>query len=207
MEAKEVIAMLQLTQGATIFSAEYIGNQIDRNQAKRTIYHFKDVMGLNLRKDELVVVETGASFSIVKVVETGIPFHQLPIAVQDLKHAVQRVDLTTLDRIKAAEGQATNELALTEVNQRLEAHRQALGTVGFEKVKNLLGVVKDRALDGVQEDIPYAKVQTYGDTVEGQVIEDETIAERMQRRARERAAERKVDGYADVYPEERSEKD
>jgi len=139
MNAKEAIALIQLTNGATIFRAEYLGAQMVPQPDGATIrgYHFKDVIGLNLEADDLVVVQTKDTFGLVKVLAVNVAPAAVGCALADLKHAVCRVDFGALDCITKAEESAAHELAMSEVHERLDAYRKQLGG-SFDAVKRLL---------------------------------------------------------------------
>lgn len=152
MNAKEAIALIQLTNGAAIFRAEYLGAPTAPHGAAIRGYHFKDVIGLNLEPDDLVVVQTKDTFGLVKVMATNVAPASVGCPLADLKHAVCRVDFGTLDRITKAEASAAHELAMSEVHERLDAYRKQLGG-SFDAVSRLLtGSVPTASVPPIAED-------------------------------------------------------
>jgi len=130
MNTKEIIALLQLTQGATIIGARYLSGG-------QATYHFKDSLGIDPRVGDLVIVQTKEHYAVVEVVELNVPAHSLGCEVSALKNVVQLVDLYPLERLEQAEAQASHELAMSEVNERLAAFKATIGGTSFAKVSAL----------------------------------------------------------------------
>ena len=130
MNPKEVIALLQLTQGATIIGARYLSGA-------QATYHFKDCLNICPRIGDHVVVQTKEHYAIVEVVATDVPAHSLGCAVSELKNVVQFVDFYPLERLKEAEALASHELAMSEVHERLAAFKAMIGGISFAKVSAL----------------------------------------------------------------------
>lgn len=138
MNTNETITLIQLSQGARIIAASY-----DLENASGGQYHFKDVLGLGLRKDDIVVVQTGNSFKLVRVTSGDVLPTDCGCALDKLKHVVSKIDTDAIDAVLATERQAVHRLAMSEVTERLSVYRKQLGAEGFADVERLLAPAKD----------------------------------------------------------------
>lgn len=139
MNTAEAITLIQLSQGARIVAGQYEGGSAD--------YHFKDVLGLDLKKDDFVVVQTKGAMSLVKVTNPDVLPTDCGCSLDKLKHVICRVDTDALDAVIATERQAVHKLALSEVNDRLSTYRKQLGEGGFADVERLLAPAAAAAPD------------------------------------------------------------
>ncbi|TQE99526.1 MAG: hypothetical protein FKY71_08080 [Spiribacter salinus] len=131
MDMKEVVTIMQLDAGATLVSATYL-------EGTSGIYHFKNVLGVPLRKDDLAVVETKGGFAIVKVVDPNVSVTDLGCSLARLCHVFTIVRVNFYEDMKAAEQRAYERLALSEVTSRLDAYRQQVGAGTFDDAKRVL---------------------------------------------------------------------
>lgn len=142
MNSKEIITLMQLTQGATIIGGHYL-EDANNPAIYPKEYHFKEAQALGLDVGDLAVVQTRNSFRIIRVSSVRVPSHAIGCDMAALKHVVQKVDTSALDRISEAEQKAAHELAMSEVHERLTAFREQLGT-GFDRVSSLLAAPVDQ---------------------------------------------------------------
>ena len=131
MNTKEIIALMQISKGATVVAGQYLDGEFGKT------YHFKNVIGLALQKEDFVVVQTRELFDLVRVTEPDVPIHQVGCGLDKLVHVIQKVDKAGLDQLLAAENRAAHELAMSEVQERLAVYQNQLGG-GFQKVQDLL---------------------------------------------------------------------
>lgn len=132
MNTKELVRLMQLKNGASIFSAVYV----DGSTGKQ--YHFVDTLGLQLEEGDIVVVETRDTFSLVRVMATNLPLHSSTCGIENMKRAVDKVDFAGYDDAKKREGEAEEKLAMAEVYERLEKYGKQMGP-GFQQAQALLG--------------------------------------------------------------------
>lgn len=133
MNTEETISLMQITGGATVFSAKY-----QTTAAGGGLYHFKNVIGLPLEVGSLVVVETKGSFQIVEVVDPNILPTDIQCNYAQLKHAVALVHNHAYEMVLAAERNARHQLSLSVLQERLMTMKEQLGGSGFEAVQALL---------------------------------------------------------------------
>lgn len=149
MNIKEIVALVQLTQGATVIAASYM---VDAGKLS-SVYHFKDVLGLGLVCGDTAVVQTRDTLKLVSVIEVNVPHHKIGCSLSELKHVVQKVDVKTLDRVLEAESKAASELAMSELHERLDTMTKQLGSTGLSRVQNLLaGTLKAAHATPVEDD-------------------------------------------------------
>lgn len=131
MDTKEAITLIQITGGARIIAARYLGGKNDR------LYHFKDVLGCGLAVGDMAVVQSLDSYALVEVVRTEVSAAECGCPLARLKHVVCKVDLRLLELVEQREREASHELALSEVHERLDKYRSQLGG-RFDRVQSAL---------------------------------------------------------------------
>lgn len=136
MNTSETVALIQLTQGATIFGARYVTEKSMGNAART--YHFKNNLGINLEVGDTVVVESRDAFDLVKVTELNVVHTSLGCTLAQLKNAVQKVDFTGYEKVKNNEATAVHQLGMSELHERLEVYRKQLNQGTFENIANML---------------------------------------------------------------------
>lgn len=137
MDTKEAVTLIQLTTGARIVSATYISS-LGKNDNMPRVYHFKNVIGLALKKGDVVVVQTNDTMALVKVEEPDVLPTDVSFTLSLLKHVVAKVDTTALDDVLHAERAAVHQLSMSEVTAKLDTFRDQLGGERFAAVQNLL---------------------------------------------------------------------
>lgn len=129
--AQEAITLMQLTSGAKVVAATY--------PSGGGVYHFKNVIGAELAKDDMIVVETRGELSLATVVDPDVDVTAVTCGYEKLVHVVQKVDMAGLKAIKTAEGKARHQLAMSEVHDRLDKFRSQIGSSAFAQAQSLLG--------------------------------------------------------------------
>lgn len=119
MDTKELVNLMQMQNGAMLFKASFEDG--DKQ------YAFKDVLGLDLKVGDRVVVEARDTMALVKVKQVNVRLAAIGCNIGALKHAVTKVDTTALDALKAREADAEDRLAAAEVYERLEKYQKQLG--------------------------------------------------------------------------------
>lgn len=133
MDYKEAITLLQLTQGATLFRARYIGGQNNQQE-----YTFKNCIGVHLAEDDLVIVQSRDSLALVTVSSVNLTPSQIGCPLAQLKHLVAKVDRSQVDAILEREQKAAHELALSELHGRLDTLRSQMPAGAFQAAQQLL---------------------------------------------------------------------
>ena len=135
MNTEELVTLVQLQQGATVFKAVYLADR----RPDTVQYSFKNCLGVELQKDDFAVVETNVGFKLVQVAQPDVDMTEVGCDLAKLAHLVAAVDQTAYKRVRAAEAKAHKQLSLSEATARLDVYRQQLGTGTFEQVAGLLG--------------------------------------------------------------------
>lgn len=130
--AQEAITLMQLTSGAKVVAAHYLSGA-------GGVYHFKNVVGADLDKGDLAVVETKGDMALVKVVDPDVDVTTVGCGYDKLVHVIQKVDMDKVAKVKAAEGKARHQLAMSEVHDRLNTFREQIGNHAFAQAQSLLG--------------------------------------------------------------------
>lgn len=139
MNTAEMIAVIQIQQGAKIVACAYQ----TREGAPGGVYHFKNVAALPLVKDDLVVVQTRQGFSLATVVDPDVRANAVGVGLGELKHVVNKVDLAALNKVLEAENNAQHALALSEVTERMNKFREQIGSNTFDSMATLLAPPKE----------------------------------------------------------------
>lgn len=134
MNFKEIVTLLQLQGGARLLAVRFID---EKDPARAKVYNYKCLIdGVDL--NDLVVVETYNHMSVAVVVAelpvqamTGIEYDQL-------RHVVAKVDLSTYNRVLAAEQVVKDRMAMAEINERLAAVRDSFGEDGLASFRSSL---------------------------------------------------------------------
>jgi len=209
MDTKEMIALMQLQGGASIFKATYLDGANSAGGSKA--YAFKNAVGLDLAKDDVVVVETRDTLCLVKVTETNVRIAHVGCALSALKHAVAKVNMARLYEIKAREADAEDELAAHEVFERLEkvkknlgddkfnaARRQLLGNNELEGAEFVKGSLSAELIDGgariKASELTNTQEITNADGSMSHVIHQENDARRRKALAQGKETYTRVDG-------------
>lgn len=119
MDTKELVNLMQLQNGATLFTATFEDNSKQ--------YAFKDVLGLDLKVGDRVVVESRDTMALVTVTAINVRLSAVQCSLSLLKHAITKVDTSALDALKEREADAEDRLAAAEVYERLEKYQKQLG--------------------------------------------------------------------------------
>lgn len=135
MNTAEMIAVMQIQQGAKIISAVYTGTNGGPPSSE---YHFKNVACLPLVKDDLIVVQTRQGFALATVTNPDVRANACGCPLGDLKHVVNKVDLARLNTVLEGENNAQHALALSEVTKRMQEFQKQLGDETFNSMAGLL---------------------------------------------------------------------
>lgn len=166
MDSQEAITLIQLTGGASIVKCVYVDSHHADAEAKG--YHFKNVVGLELAVDDIIVVESRAAFALVKVVEVDVMPDELACSFSALKHVVQKVDFGPLHAVHKQERKAKYKLGMSAVSSRLDKYREQLGKEGFGDLRGLLASPKAQRFTPTEPD---PRSWAAEDTIEGDVAE------------------------------------
>lgn len=134
MDTKEVVALMQLSTGTTLFTATYIHN---RQGMPFTTYTFKNSLGIPLVIGDTCVVQSKDKIDLVVVSEVNVPPYKLDFPVSKLKHLMALVDPAPLQDVLNREGEVAHKMAISEVNERLSAYKDQLGD-SFDNIKHML---------------------------------------------------------------------
>lgn len=148
MNLNEVITLLQLQGGATLVSVQFDGDRGEyedrvphgRGAGPRT-YTYKNLTVPGLAIDDLVVVQSGPTLAIGRVVGL-IPVTAMGSLPYDkLRHVVSRVDRQAFDAVLAGEDRAREALAMAEINERLAAVQRTVPQGALFQAQNVLGLM------------------------------------------------------------------
>lgn len=139
MDTNEMVTILQLEAGAKIVQATYLDDAMGDANA----YSFKNVLGLELRKGDMIVAETRGSFSLLEVKDPDVMVTEVGCPLSSLKHVVAKVRNDAYENIKKQEAEAHRKLALSEVTSKLTTYREQVGEGTFGTVAGLLGIAQD----------------------------------------------------------------
>jgi hypothetical protein len=142
MNTAEMIAVIQIQQGAKIVACSYIGHGSAPAAPGAQVYHFKNVAALPLAKDDLVVVQTRAGYSLATVADPDVRANACGCPLGDLKHVVTKIDLAALNTVLEGENNAMHALALSEVTERMNKFREQIGSNTFDSMAGLLAPPK-----------------------------------------------------------------
>lgn len=140
MNTAEMIAVIQIQQGAKIVSASYVSNGQAATPPgmEQRVYHFKNVAALPLAKGDLIVVQTREGYSLATVVDPDLRANACECPLGQLKHVVNRVDLEALNTVLEGENNAMHALALSEVTERMNKFKAQIGDDTFTSMAALL---------------------------------------------------------------------
>lgn len=155
MNTQEMINIMQLKGGATIVSAQYLDDNSGR------VYHFKNALKLDLKKGDMIAVETRGTFALVTVVDPSVMPTEIDCAMSELKHVVAKMQSDEFKRVKEAENNAFQALALSEVTSKLDTFKDQIGSGAFNAVAGMIGV--DPAQDNLSGQ----------DTIESDVVDNQ----------------------------------
>jgi hypothetical protein len=145
MNTSETVALIQLTQGATIFGAQYMLTKGSYSTSKT--YHFKNNLGIDLEVGDTIVVQSRDAFDLVTVTSLNVPHTSLTCTLGQLVNAVQKVDFTGYEKVKANEATAVLQLGMSELHERLEVYRKQLNQGTFENIASILSPPTLQKLD------------------------------------------------------------
>jgi hypothetical protein len=145
MNTQEMLTILQRESGAKVVRAAYLDNNGAKSAPNglnmpKAGYCFKNVVGVQLKEGDLIVVETRDTYAIVQVTDPDVMATEVGCALHELKHVVFKVRNDEFIRVKEAENNAIRKLALSEVTSKLDTYRKQVGDGAFEAVAGLLGV-------------------------------------------------------------------
>ena len=103
-KTKEAITLVQITNGAKIVAAAYPGTTTRH-------YHFKNVLGLDLKVGDLIVVQTRGDYSLATVADPDTDVTAVGCGYDQLVHVAAKVDLAALKSVLASEARARHQLA------------------------------------------------------------------------------------------------
>ena len=78
--------------------------------------------------NDIVVVQSRNGYALAKITQVGVRDTDGAINYGKLKHVVGRVDFDYLDRILAEENRVMEQLAMAEINQRLQQVQMLYGS-------------------------------------------------------------------------------
>lgn len=141
MNTEEMITIMQLEAGATLFKAVFAGESRE--------YIFKDALGLNLAAGDQVVVKTVNRLKIVKVSGVEIGIEEMDgLTFGSLQHAICKVDMSAYCELLQRERSAKSKLVMAEVSTRLDAVREKMGRSFEQASRALLGKAdEDQVID------------------------------------------------------------
>ena len=136
MDIKEAVTLIQLTTGARIVSA----TSFISGKAEYRDFHFKNVVGIELQKGDVIVVQSKDEYALAKVLDPDVIPSEVDMALSFIKHVVAKVETTALEAVLVAERAAVRQLAMSEVTSKLYTFRGRgqLGGERFAAVQNLL---------------------------------------------------------------------
>jgi hypothetical protein len=169
MNSKEMITIMQLEAGAKVVRALYLtGNEapsapmapapagyqsppmpgrVPSNPFEEEFsdhgYCFKNVIGLDLHRGDLIVAETRNTFALLRVVNPDVLATDVGCDLEDLKHVVAKVNNDHFKGVKENEAAAIRQLALSEVTSKLNDYRNQVGENAFTMVAGLLGATDE----------------------------------------------------------------
>lgn len=112
---------------------------------KKQHYHFKNVLGLQLGKGDVVVVDSRDSMALVVVEEPDVAHYEVGCNLGDLKHVVAKVDRTAYHKMKELEYKAKHRLSMSELDERLRKFTE--NTTGLDSVKGMFALSDDSVVD------------------------------------------------------------
>lgn len=171
MNTREMITIMQLQGGAKIVRARYLNSMpaapaapagaprrhvepgsydhnYDPTYSSDSVdtqgtYCFKNVIGLDLEVDSIVMCETNDSYALLKVTDPNVRATDVSVPLSELKHVVATVDNAKFKQIKESENVAHHQLALSEVTERLTTYKDQVGATAYAAVGNILGLPSD----------------------------------------------------------------
>ncbi len=171
MDTMEMITIMQLEGGAKVVRCRYMNTAPVAPQAPvppaphgmtsnypsmfddttAGTYCFKNVVGLKLKKGDIVMAETRDSYSLLEVVNADVMATDVGCPLGELKHIVATVQNDAFLEIKEKENVALRQLALSEVTSKLDVYKEQVGSNAFNAVAGVLGV--DTTLNALQPEI------------------------------------------------------
>lgn len=127
MNRNEFVSMLQLQGGAKLVKVTYLGEAVGLPRI------FKCLLPQSLVFNDLVVVETPRGFGLATVVEADFPM-TANLNFGDLYHVVAKVDTAWLHETKMAEAKFAADLAMVEMQERLNAMALRYGAANAQQM-------------------------------------------------------------------------
>lgn len=138
MNTQELITVMQLQNGAALVRVRFIEGGNGRD------YTYKNVLGVDLAKDDLVVVQTGDRLGLAEVQDPDVGANTVSVPLGSLKHVVSKVDTSGLKRVQESENSAAHMLALSEVTERLDRFKEQVGDTTFNNLKGVLSLTANK---------------------------------------------------------------
>jgi len=113
--------------------------------AAQGVYHFKNVLGLELVNGDIVAVHSRDSMSLVVVEDPDVAHYEVGCDLGDLKHVIAKVDRTAYDKMKELEHKAKHRLSMSELDERLRKFTE--NTTGLDSVKGMFALSNDSVVD------------------------------------------------------------
>lgn len=169
MNTREAIALMQLHNGAKLYGVKFMAEGFVKPDQKT--YTYKDVQGLGLAFNDLVVVEARDSVAIAQIVQLDVSPSASSVDIGKVRHIVQKIDMMAHNALLSRENAAVEKLAMAEVGERLDKYRQQLGGARFAEVSRMLGgdVQEEVNMDTVEVDIFHRLIDTTTGEVFGQL--------------------------------------
>lgn len=154
--SKEMVRTIQIQQGAKIVLCNYLDDKRTVAPLPKTVpwgddeedlggagYSFINATGIPLACGDIVVVQSVDSLALVRVANPDQLPTQCSVALGQLKHVIAKVDMNLFGRILSAENNAVQQLAMSEVTERLDKYREQIGGKTMDSLTRLLAPMSD----------------------------------------------------------------